>query len=391
MKKSHLYVIKAVGAISFILSLIMLYLFIWYKKEAGTEYSVATDQVGQYGDFVGGVIGTILSIILLYSTLSLQREDSSKNSKVYINQQLNDEFFHLIEVYNDILKGFEVEGNNQFYIGKKAIHESLEDMYEGYDSQQPSFRQRKLAVLAYQDFYNRERDFAPTYFRTLYRICQVIDESNCEEKKKVEYMKILRAQLTDSELVLMRYNAMTPLGHKFIVYINKYNLLKHMPIFMLLEYKIWRKKLTNINDAFNVSHQLQLLKEEMSDLLKSESNENRYLKKIDSKKYKIRILCNKRKDKITLTFVRKCNVISSNNNYLNSFDQFSLKDLTNLLRYYMKDCIVLSTFNQLNPRKDLEFDYLNKTINHNTEIITTWVKNNKGNALRLNSIIENAQ
>ncbi len=384
MKKWQVYSLWIFGIISLIVSSIMLYLFIWHKKEAGIEYAVATEQVGQYGDFIGGVIGTFLSIILLYFTLTLQREDSSKNSNVYNAQQLNDEFFHLIGVYNDILKGFEFDG----YVGKMAIHKSLEDMYDEYDSELPSPFRRKSAVMAYLGFYARERNFAPVYFRTLYRICQIIDENACKETKKVEYMKILRAQLTDSELILMRYNAMTPLGKKFTTYINKYNLLKHIPIFMLLEYKIWRRELANTSDAFDVSHTLQLLKEWMSDFLKSEEEKDRYVKRLGNKKYQIRILCSKKKDKMILTFIRKTSVALGYNNSLRPFDLLPFEDLTNLLRYYMKDCFVLSTFNQLNSRKELELDYECKVMHHDMEVITTWVRNKTGKPLLLTSNIK---
>ena len=46
------------------------------------NYVLDTEIVGHYGDFIGGVIGTFLSVILLYYTFYHQRKDSSRNSKV---------------------------------------------------------------------------------------------------------------------------------------------------------------------------------------------------------------------------------------------------------------------------------------------------------------------
>ena len=388
MKKWQIILLRMLGIVLLVVSFIMLYLFIFYNRDFSFNYPVATDDIGQYGDFVGGVVGTILSILLLYFTLTLQREDSAKNTKVYKNQQLNDEFFHLIEVYNDILKGFEVNGDDdRFYIGKFAVHKSVENMYDGYMSDQPSTNGRKLAVLAYQEFYARERNFAPVYFRTLYRICQIVDESDCEEDKKVEYVKILRAQLTDSELILMRYNAMTPLGKKFAVYINKYNLLKHIPIFMLLEYKMWRRMM-NTSDAYYVSNFLQLLKEEMADLVKSDNVDKRYLKVHKNRKYIIRVSCNTQKNNMTLSLIRRRNVILRDDVSLKSLDYLSFDSLTNLLRYYMKDCFVLNSFNQLNPRTDLDIDYRRREF-YNIDVVSVRVKNKKGNSLRFVSLLKN--
>ena len=128
-------ILKWISIFSLFISLIMLYLFIWHKKEyVGINYPLATDEVGQYGDFIGGVIGTILSVILLYFTLKLQREDSANNSKIYKSQQLNDEFFHLLSMYHQILKTLSFNDDDNFYDGKVALHKIAEDMYDSFDS-----------------------------------------------------------------------------------------------------------------------------------------------------------------------------------------------------------------------------------------------------------------
>lgn len=374
MRTWQIWCIRIVGIVSFLISICMLYLFICHKKTAGWDYALATDEVGQYGDFVGGFIGTILSIVLLYFTLTLQREDSANNSKIYQNQQLNDEFFHLLEVYNRILQSFSIDDEENHYIGKIALHKNVEDLYDGFDAKTPISIRRKFAVFAYQDFYMREHDFAPVYFRTLYRICEIIDgNKNCDMEKKLEYMKILRAQLTDSELILLRYNAMTPLGHNFVQYINKYNLLKHIPIFLLLEYKGWRQQLKNTNAVFKLSNILQSLKGKMSDMLKDNGNGN-FEKSSSLGKYQVGISCNNEKTKITLTLTRKVNVTIQEWDDFSLLDSLSHNSLTGLLRYYMKDCFVLNSFNRLNKRKDLILNY-NESATNGIESIEIWVEN----------------
>ena len=67
----------------------------------------------------------------------------------------------------------------------------------------------------------------------------IIHQSELSDSEKVKYIKILRAQLTYSELLLLRYNSQNQHGKKFTEYINEYNLLKHLPIFELLEFKDW--------------------------------------------------------------------------------------------------------------------------------------------------------
>lgn len=374
MKTWQLWIIRIISVCSILASAFMLYLFIFHKKECvGWNYELAIDEVGQYGDFVGGVIGTVLSIILLYFTLTLQREDSGNNSKIYQNQQLNDEFFHLLEVYNNILQSVSFNDGDSFYTGKVALHKYVEDLYDGYESTTPISIRRKTSVATYQDFYMRERDFAPVYFRTLYRICEIIDSNEkCDEKKKVEYMKILRAQFTDSELILLRYNAMTPLGQKFAPYINKYNLLKHIPFFLLFEYKEWKQELGNTNAVFRISYLFQALKKEMTDMLKSKKQT--YEMNSSRGKYKIIIICNTDKTKIQLSLARKCNIALPEWDNFSPLDSFSHDSLIRLLRYYIKDCFVLHSFNLLNHRKDLELNFI-ENVTDDVEYIETWVEN----------------
>lgn len=367
-------IIKWISIVSLGISLLMLYLFIWHRKEnVGLDYPVATDEVGQYGDFVGGVIGTILSVVLLYLTLKLQREDSTNNSKIYTAQQLNDEFFHLLDMYHRILDTLSFNDDDSFYEGKIALHKNVEDMYDGFDSSIPLSMRRKSAVSVYQSFYARERDFAPVYFRTLYRICEIVDNANCEESKKVEYIKILRAQLTDSELILMRYNAMTPLGYKFADYINKYNLLKHIPFFLLLEYKEWRRKIAGSGDVMKISNLLSTLKNEMSNLLKTKGGV--YEKSSSKNKFHIKITCNEQRTYIELLLDKTNNTPLTPYDDLSPLDCFSHAELVSLLRYYMKDCFVLNSFNKLNRRKELIIDYEESHAGYIGQI-KVWVKNN---------------
>ena len=103
----------------------MIYLFVWHHREVSTDYQVSTEAVGQYGDFIGGVVGTVLSVLLLYFTFSLQREDSDNNAQIYQNQILNEEFFHLLDLYRDTLKRFvyrsEDEDVGEYHDGKDAL------------------------------------------------------------------------------------------------------------------------------------------------------------------------------------------------------------------------------------------------------------------------------
>lgn len=105
----------------------------------------------------------------------------------------------------------------------------------------------KEAVEIYLKFYLTNHSLLSSYYRLLYRIMQTIDEANVDDETKIRYAKIFRCQISEEELILLRHNASTHYGMKMQVYINRYNLLKHLPKMHLLEFK--ESSILNIVDG----------------------------------------------------------------------------------------------------------------------------------------------
>ena len=80
------------------------YVFKWNHRICfrNVEYIVDNDLLGTYGDFIGGVLGTIfamISIIILIKTFNSQRAVTEKNERQIDNQRFNDLFFELLDLY----------------------------------------------------------------------------------------------------------------------------------------------------------------------------------------------------------------------------------------------------------------------------------------------------
>ena len=63
------------------------------------EYVVNHELLGTYGDFIGGVLGTIFALIstlILIRTFNQQRAVTEKNKEQIENQRFNDLFFELL-------------------------------------------------------------------------------------------------------------------------------------------------------------------------------------------------------------------------------------------------------------------------------------------------------
>ena len=84
------------------------------------------------------------------------------------------------------------------------------------------------------------------YFRTIYRIFRFISNSGIPEKEKMDYAKIVRAQLSESELFFLYYNSFTEYGIKFRKMINDFDILKHLPSLEKVEFKDYAGQLEQI-------------------------------------------------------------------------------------------------------------------------------------------------
>lgn len=323
-------------------------LFFFVSQVLGIQLFVGTDAIGQYGDFVGGVVGTILSVILLYFTFKSQILESKNNAKVFVSQQFNDTFFHLFEQYNHLVHSFHVEfgedDKGPVLEGKEAMHYCLEKMRKDFVEENVN-NGRKVAVAYFTNYLSFHIDFFPIYYRHLYRILCLIDNSGITEKEKVKYAKIIRSQLTDTELIMMRYNAMTPLGKNMITYINEFNLLKHLPPLEMLEFGKWRCIFTDENrNRANII--LVAIKKNFHELYCCDKQTLAFtgLKA----KYNINVSKNNNGTCYKLDFNRRVNLITSTSDVFCCFDSIVLNDIIGLFYDWLFEIFVVTNFQKYN-------------------------------------------
>ena len=227
-------------------------------------------------------------------------------------------------------------------------------------------------------FYVKNRTKVAACFRTLYRIYDLIDNADLKEPIKKNYLKIIRAQLTDSEIFFIRYNAMTYYGNNFINYINKYNVLKHLPTFDLLEFKDWWKDLDTvermgINIIFHNSTRLLkriLTKESYSITFKPQDKDLKYMFEIKTNGNSC----------VEITFIINNNKINNVMEYI-GLEKFTEKRIQALLDCYLKETFIYSNFNKYNKEEHLEFFSRPIITNDNITFINSGVKNIKNQPL----------
>lgn len=375
---------------------IFAYIFKWQHiiHWFDNEYVVNHELLGTYGDFIGGVLGTIfalISILILIRTFNQQRAVTEKNKEQIENQRFNDLFFELLRLYQSEISELcgtivRERGNEKITINynNKDFFDFEKELLQRAFKPTTSYEGNiRGAINLYMLFYIKHRTKVAACFRTLYRIYDLLDNAKLKEKVKKNYLKIIRAQLTDSELFFIRYNGMTYYGDNFTKYINKYNILKHLPAFELLEFKDWWKDLNKtermgINIVFHNSTRLLrkiLLRKGANMAFKPFDEHSKYKFEIrTTSNYEVKIILQIDYSNVNRTMEYR------------GFEKFTEKKIQALLDCYLKEVFLYSNFDKFNNEEDLEFYSEPIKIDGHITTINSGVRNKKAKALKVKQL-----
>lgn len=231
-------------------------LLFFLNREYGCEYPVDNGLFGTYGDFIGGVVGTIVafySAFLLVKTL--QSQENVNQSVIETNNQIsiasgkelyntllevfNNKFERFMTCYQKAIDNYVIEKNNELLTGRKAFEKiASEFICNDFNNNNDYLRRTQSAISEYVDFYSNNRLYLAVHFRMLYLLTSLVSTSGLETNDKVLYAKLIRGQLSESEMTMLRYNCHSEYGVKMQKYCNEFNLIKHLPVMQLLEFKM---------------------------------------------------------------------------------------------------------------------------------------------------------
>lgn len=206
------------------------------------------------GDILTAFIAFIAVIVSLYTIWI-----SNKSSAV---QQFENTFFQLLKFQNQIVKSMDLRSRDTVDLVVSRGRDCFKTVYlelrgEVYNEKKRQYfvsnpngefhdesKKRPLEwdeiIKIYTDkiFPGHQGDLGH-YFRNLYNLIRFVDESDAikrsEEKQK--YIRIIRAQLSNYELMVLYYNAMSTYGiQNFKPLIDKYNLLDNVNVKLKIDY-----------------------------------------------------------------------------------------------------------------------------------------------------------
>lgn len=198
---------------------------------------------------------------------------------------------------------------------------------------------RKLYFTFYAD--NRQLG---AYFRTLFRIFDLIenwDDKSNSNFRMSDYIKIVRAQLTESELFFIRYNCISLYGRKFVPIVCKYHLLKHLNILDMLEFKKWATLIPTPLERAYIDIMLVQMKRTIRDLLEENKNNDLWIKPEEQRlRYNFHFVKHSNTE-IRVSLIKKSSIREKRDEY-KPLDYFSDGDLLLFLKTYLQELFVYS-------------------------------------------------
>ncbi|MGV3555235.1 MAG: putative phage abortive infection protein [Croceibacterium sp.] len=219
----------------------------------GVTNSAEFAALGPWGDFFGGIANPVLTFLtfiavlatlwLQHEELGLSREELSRSANALEaqiegakQQRVENTFFQLMSNHNELVNAIDLVSQGKpttfgrdcfsvFYTRLTKIYREIEG--------KPNVSKTDRIERSYTDFWRDHQLELGHYYRFLYRFVLFTDREFSQDDF---YMGLLRAQLSDQELLMLFYNAQTRHGRAFKPLIEKWALLDNMPRIRLLEH-----------------------------------------------------------------------------------------------------------------------------------------------------------
>ncbi|MFV5516325.1 putative phage abortive infection protein [Acinetobacter gerneri] len=206
------------------------------KSESTTEESSKIGDWGTFGDFIGGTLNPIISLIsilLLFATWSLTaktlnftKKELENSNDLFKTQQFDAMFWGLIGNLENIEKSLYDKNED----GQVVLDLLYRNVFQNGIEKENIVQLKRNVILQ-----NAELS---KYFIYLYQILKNIDESlksgSLEERFRLQksYSNILRATLSTKVLQLLAINSCEEFD-SYRGYLEKYNFFEHMPFYIV--------------------------------------------------------------------------------------------------------------------------------------------------------------
>lgn len=346
------------------------------------------EKIGQFGDFVGGVIGSLFAlvgVILYYVALKEQRKDLKMNQNSLnlqteaLNQQVEEfkaqekELRETREVYEKQTKLFEKQ--TLFYEEQAKEYKKQTKVLALQQFESSFFSLIKLLAEQQGKFFNADgylfeqfidrtstigekmiqekvKDidksfetkilqksvYLENYTQVFFRVLNLLKETEIERKNKMHYLKILQSQLTKKEMILLFYYTRTRATVKDKILMVRYKKLFKVDAFDKLE-------CVYIDDFFT-RNLLSYFYDQMGKITRDACSTFKELDYTDNSLIKNETI-NLGSEKIDFQLILTDEAFSATLMYGKYVEMFDDKTLVSLTEFLFYDIFFLSKYKQL--------------------------------------------
>jgi hypothetical protein len=205
--------------------------------------------LGPWGDFFGGTlnpiltffsfVGVLLTIALQKIEMNLTREELGRSANALElqiattrQQTFDSTFFQMLSLHNNIVNsidlvekqtGIRTQGRDCF----RTFYTRLTKIYrENQKKGQKNHSDEKILDLSYRIYWKEVQLELGHYYRYLFNMIRFVKQNSPDD---TFYIKLIRSQLSDQELLLLFYNCLSEQGENFKAYAEEFALFDNMP------------------------------------------------------------------------------------------------------------------------------------------------------------------
>lgn len=223
--------------------------------------SDSSEEFSRFGDYIGGTIGAtmaLLSAYLVFITYRQQVDFSKEQMELTRRAQFESNFFQLLQVQRDIAKTLAVKRRDTMrptrlfsHIGEEAFYHVAEDikqsmlelayMTEEIDSIDFEQLRRKIDTIFSHAVETYGEQSLSHYYRHLFHILKFVKTSGIANVES--YLSIVQAQMTNDELYLLFFDALSKYGYpKLYKIVAEYGMLENLHYHDFDYFKILQRK-----------------------------------------------------------------------------------------------------------------------------------------------------
>lgn len=197
----------------------------------------------EIGDTLAGVFGSLaffaaaLAVVLQSVELKAQRIEFEKMNGSMLTQQFETAFFELIRTHSEIVAQIDINrkgGGEKIAEGRDCFVLFYRELNKSYRAKLKKHDERIALYFAYKDFWNRRGSELGHYYRFLFNSFRMISNAKETGQFRDHHAKLLRSQLSDTELLLLLYNCLSLHGKEFLTYAVEFELFDNLPTLKLL-------------------------------------------------------------------------------------------------------------------------------------------------------------